>query len=139
MSKWKKSGFRILELSDLFKSVDDFGGIWRDDIGRFANRAWVMSQQMNYLIGRINRGAFYFPEEVKELAEEKRATQNHNGRRNLHCCIRVFPDAIYFEKWGTKKQCIDYAKHAAKPRLKVCNVVPVVEWDRHGKKKELKK
>ena len=44
MSKWKKSGFRIRELSDLFKSVDDFGGIWRNDVGKFANRSWVMSQ-----------------------------------------------------------------------------------------------
>ena len=66
MSKWKKSGFRIRELSDLFKSIDEFGGIWRNDVGKFANRSWVMSQQLNYLLARINRGAFYFPEEVKE-------------------------------------------------------------------------
>lgn len=135
MSKWKKSGFRIRELSDLFKSMDDFGGIWRNDVGKFANRSWVMSQQMHYLIGRINRGAFYFPEEVKELAEEKKAMPNHNDRRNLHCCIRVFPTAVFVEAWGTKKQCIDFTKHAAKPRLEVCKVVPVVVWDKHGKMK----
>jgi hypothetical protein len=139
MSKWKKSGFRIRELSDLFKSVDDFGGIWRDDVGKFANRSWVMSQQLNYLIGRINRGAFYFPEEVKEQTSENKRTLTHNRKRNIHCVIRVFPDTIFFEAWGTKKQCIDYTKHAAKPHLEVCNVVPVVVWDKHGKMKELKK
>lgn len=132
MSKWKKSGFRIRELSDLFKSMDDFGGIWRNDVGKFANRSWVMSQQLNYLLGRINQGAFYFPEGVKEQTSEKKITLTH---KNIHCVIRVFPDIIFFEAWGTKKQCIDYTKHAAKPHLVVCNVVPVVVWDKHGKKK----
>ena len=139
MSKWKKSGFRIRELSDLFKSVDEFGGVWRNYVGKFANRSWVMSQQLNYLLDRIDRGAFYFPEEVKEQTSENKRAPTPNRKRNLHYVIRVFPDTIFFEAWGTKKQCIDYAKNAAKPRLKVCNVVPVVEWDRHGKMKELKK
>ena len=83
MSKWKKSGFRIRELSDLFKSVDDFGGIWRNDVGKFANRSWIMSQQLNYLLARINRGAFYFPEEVKEQTSENKRTPTHNRKRNI--------------------------------------------------------
>ena len=135
MSKWKKSGFRIRELSDLFKSIDEFGGIWRDDVGAFANRSWVMWQQVNYLLGKIDRGAFYFPEEVKELAEEKKSMPNHNDRRNLHCVIRVFPSSISFESWGTKKQCMKYAINAAEPYLKVCKVVPIVVWDKNRKLK----
>ena len=36
----------------------------RVDVGKFANRAWVMSQQLGYLLVRTRRGAFYYPEPV---------------------------------------------------------------------------
>ena len=58
--------------------------------------------------------------------------------RNIYCVIRVFPSTMFFEEWGNKKHCMNYAKKAAKPRLRVCKVVPVVEWDAHGKMKERK-
>ena len=53
--------------------------------------------------------------------------------RNTHVVIREFEHAMFFEMWGTKKQCMDFAKKAAKPCLKVCKVVPVLTWDKHGK------
>lgn len=56
--------------------------------------------------------------------------------RYTHCVIRVFPKTMFFEEWGTKAYCLRYAEKAAKPRLKVCKVVPVKEWDKHGKLKK---
>ena len=62
--KWKSSGVPCFGLLQVIDSCDTFGGVWRDDIGRFANRAWVMSQQLHYLLERTRRGAFYYPEPV---------------------------------------------------------------------------
>lgn len=48
MTMFEKSGFQIRDFNDLFKSMNEFGGIWRDDIDRFAHRYWVMSQKLDY-------------------------------------------------------------------------------------------
>lgn len=53
--------------------------------------------------------------------------------RNGYCVIRVFPTSTFIEAIGTKKACIKYAKDAAKPRLRVCKMVPIVQWDGHGR------
>ena len=136
MTKWEKSGFQIRDLNDLFKSMDEFGGIWRDDIGRFANRPWVMSQQLDYLVGRIESKAFYFPQEVSE-PDEKKQKGKRIPIRNTHVVIREFPNSMFFETWGTKRHCMTYTKHAARTNLLVCKVVPVVAWDKHGKLKQM--
>ena len=136
MTKWEKSGFQIRDLNDLFKSMDEFGGIWRADIGIFATSTWVMSQQLNYLLGRIERKAFYFPQVVSE-PEEKKQKGKRIPIRNTHVVIREFPNSMFFETWGTKEYCMAYAKQAAKPNLMVCKAVPVVAWDKHGKQRKL--
>ena len=55
--------------------------------------------------------------------------------RYTHCVIRVLPTTMFFEEWGTKAKCMAFAKKAAKCGLKVCKVLPVLEWDKHGRKK----
>lgn len=62
--KWRKSGVPVFGLLQVIDSCDMFGGVWRVDVGKFANRAWVMSQQLGYLLVRTRRGAFYYPEPV---------------------------------------------------------------------------
>ena len=58
---------------------------------------------------------------------------------NNYCVIRVFPDTTFIEAIGTKKACMKFAQDAAKPRLRVCKMVPVVKWDNSGKMKEIGK
>ena len=58
---------------------------------------------------------------------------------NNYCVIRVFPDTTFIEAIGTKKACMKFARGAAKPRLRVCKLVPVVKWDNSGKMKEIGK
>ena len=42
---------------------------------------------------------------------------------------------IFFEEWGSKKKCMDYANSKPKRFLSVCKITPIVSWDRNGKKK----
>ena len=56
--------------------------------------------------------------------------------RNNYCVIRTFPDRVFIEAIGTKQGCMKFAKKAAKPYLKVCKMVPVVAWDKHGRTKK---
>lgn len=49
--------------------------------------------------------------------------------------IRVFPTATFIEHIGTKEACMKFAQGAAKPRLRVCKMVPVVKWDNKGRRK----
>lgn len=58
---------------------------------------------------------------------------------NNYCVIRAFPDTTFIEAIGTKKACMKFAQGAAKPRLRVCKMVPVVKWDNSGKMKEIGK
>jgi hypothetical protein len=58
---------------------------------------------------------------------------------NNYCVIRVFPASTFIEAIGTKKACMKFAQGAAKPRLRVCKMVPVVKWDNSGKMKEIGK
>ena len=58
---------------------------------------------------------------------------------NNYCVIRVFPTSTFIEAIGTKKSCMKFAQGAAKPRLRVCKMVPVVKWDNSGKMKEIGK
>lgn len=62
--KWRPSAFACLDIGQVIDSCTAFGGVWRVDVGKFANRSWVMSQQLGYLLGRTRRGAFYYPEPV---------------------------------------------------------------------------
>lgn len=57
---------------------------------------------------------------------------------NNYCVIRVFPTSTFIEAIGTKKACMKFAHGAAKPRLRVCKLVPVVKWDGHGKAVKMK-
>ena len=59
-------------------------------------------------------------------------------QRNNYCVIRVFPTSTFIEAIGTKKACMKFAQGAAKPRLRVCKMVPVVKWNRQGKAKVVK-
>lgn len=60
--KWQKSPLRILSLADLQICTSSYGGIWFDGInGRFFNKAWVVSQQLNYLLHLIECGHIWFP------------------------------------------------------------------------------
>lgn len=131
---FEKSGFQIRDFNDLFKSMNEFGGIWRDDTDRFAHRYWVMSQKLDYLLERIWSKAFFFPQEVSE-PDEKKQKGKRIAIRNTHVVIREFPNSMFFETWGTKENCMKFAKKAAKPNLLVCKVVPVVAWDKNGKLK----
>ena len=57
---------------------------------------------------------------------------------NNYCVLRVFPTSTFIEAIGTKKDCMKFAQGAAKPRLRVCKMVPVVKWDGHGKSVKMK-
>lgn len=63
--KWRKSAFVCADIGQVIDSCTEFGGVWRKDIQKFANRSWVMSQQLNYLLMRTRRGAYYYPEPVE--------------------------------------------------------------------------
>lgn len=76
--KWRKSDFACADIGQVIDSCTAFGGVWRVDVGKFANRAWVMSQQLGYLLGRTRRGAFYYPEPV--VYEERGAKATGGGR-----------------------------------------------------------
>lgn len=88
------------------------------------------------LLGRIWRKSFYFPQEVSE-PDEKKQKGKMIPIRNTHVVIREFPNSMFFETWGTKENCMKFAKKAAKPNLLVCKIVPVVAWDKHGKLKKI--
>ncbi len=72
--KWRPSAFACLDIGQVIDSCTAFGGVWRVDVGKFANRAWVMSQQLGYLLERTRRGAFYYPEPV--VYEERVANES---------------------------------------------------------------
>lgn len=55
--------------------------------------------------------------------------------RRYHIVIRTFPDATFIEYVGTKKECLEYANKATKKYLKLCKMVPVIRWDKKGKRK----
>lgn len=65
--------------------------------------------------------------------------------RPIYGVFRVFPGTavfagtIFHEAMGTKKKCLAFAQKAAKPRLVVCKLQPIVEWDAKGKLKKNKK
>lgn len=65
--------------------------------------------------------------------------------RPIYGVFRVFHDTAVFagtffhEAMGTKKKCLAFAQKAAKPRLVVCKLQPIVEWDAHGKPKNIRK
>ena len=67
--KWRKSAFACLDIGQVIDSCTAFGGVWRADIDKFANRSWVMSQQLAYLMGRTRRGAYYYPEPCVDWKE----------------------------------------------------------------------
>lgn len=72
--KWRPSAFACLDIGQVIDSCTAFGGVWRADVGRFANRAWVMSQQLHYLLERTRLGVYYYPEPCenwKETTKEK--------------------------------------------------------------------
>ena len=54
--------------------------------------------------------------------------------KDMYCVVRVFPSTMYFEEWGTKRHCMEYAANTPKKRLKVCKMIPVVSWDKNGKR-----
>ena len=73
---------------------------------------------------------------VREVSDRRPNTGN------LHCVIREFPKGkhqpatMFFEAWGNKRQCLNYAKKAAKPNLRLCKVIPIIKWDKSGRVKE---
>lgn len=67
--KWKSSGVPCFGLLQVIDSCTAFGGVWRVDVGKFANRAWVMSQQLHYLLERTRLGVYYYPEPCENLKE----------------------------------------------------------------------
>lgn len=72
--KWRPSAFACLDIGQVIDSCTAFGGVWRVDVGKFANRAWVMSQQLHYLLERTRLGVYYYPEPCeswKETTKEK--------------------------------------------------------------------
>lgn len=54
-------------------------------------------------------------------------------KRNNYCVIRAFPTTIFIEAIGDKGACEKYAKKAAKPYLRLCKMIPIIRWDKHGK------
>lgn len=52
-----------------------------------------------------------------------------------HIVIRTLPGATFIERVGTKKECLEYANRAPKKYLKLCKMVPVMKWDKEGKRK----
>ena len=63
---------------------------------------------------------------------------------NSYCVIREFPKnehhpaTSFYELYGTKKECQKYIEETAKHHLKLCKLVPVIKWDKNGKKVECK-
>lgn len=62
--KWKSSGVPCFGLLQVIDSCTAFGGVWRV--------AWVMPQQLHYLLERTRRGAFYYPEPCAVLKTNER-------------------------------------------------------------------
>ena len=62
--KWRPSDFACADIGQVIDSCTAFGGVWRADVGRFANRAWVMSQRLHYLLERTRLGVYYYPEPI---------------------------------------------------------------------------
>lgn len=60
--KWRMSDLVCADIWQVIDSCVAFGGVLRADIQKFANRSWVMSQQLHYLIERTRIGAYYYPE-----------------------------------------------------------------------------
>lgn len=72
--KWRKSDFACADIGQVIDSCTAFGGVWRNDVQKFANRSWVMSQQLHYLLERTRLGVYYYPElceNWKETTKEK--------------------------------------------------------------------
>lgn len=67
--KWRKSAFVCADIGQVIDSCTAFGGVWRNDIQKFANRSWVMSQQLNYLLMRTRCDVFYYPEPTERSAK----------------------------------------------------------------------
>lgn len=63
--KWRNSMLVCADIGQVIDSCTAFGGVWRNDIQKFANRSWVMSQQLHYLLMRTRSGVFYYPEPVE--------------------------------------------------------------------------
>lgn len=68
--KWRMSDFVCADIGQVIDSCTAFGGVWRCDVQRFANRAWVMSQQLHYLLERTRLGVYYYPEPCAEWKEK---------------------------------------------------------------------
>lgn len=75
--KWRKSDFVCADIGQVLDAVTFCGGVWRNDIGRFANRSWVMSQQLHYLFMCIRMGLFWYPERVAHLAKPTKKGTEH--------------------------------------------------------------
>ena len=56
--KWRPSAFACADIGQVIESCKSFGGVWRNDIQKFANRSWVMSQQLHYLLERTRLGVY---------------------------------------------------------------------------------
>ena len=67
--KWRMSDFACADIGQVIDSCTAFGGVWRADVRKFANRAWVMSQQLHYLLERTRLGVYYYPEPVEGAAK----------------------------------------------------------------------
>lgn len=93
--KWGKSTVEIANLISLQVSIDAYGGIWmRYDTGRgkFLNKAWVLSQQLGYLLRQIKQKRFWFPQEIRleeKLKCRRKALKNlietaYKGNQTIH-------------------------------------------------------
>ena len=72
--KWRMSDFVCADIGQVIDSCTAFGGVWRCDVQRFANRAWVMSQQLHYLLERTRLGVYYYPEPIGYAERVDKAT-----------------------------------------------------------------
>ena len=59
--KWRCSGVPITSLTTMMDSVNQYGGVWFYPIERFANKAWIINQQLHTLMKYIDNRMFYYP------------------------------------------------------------------------------
>ena len=65
--KWRKSNVPIKSIGALMDCLDCYGGVW---FWKFANKEWVLSQQLRVLARLMDKGMLYYPERIKEGGAE---------------------------------------------------------------------